>query len=111
MRGRSNHSIYLSDSEFVGNGRLMNYALFNLGYYPGIIRREGCEVIGEVFEVDENTKRRIDMLESEGSLYFAIEAEVFLNNNERCQALVYVYGHDVDESDYIPAGQQPWRLR
>lgn len=111
MKGNSNHERYLAKSKFIGNAKMKDYALYDLGSYPGIVKREGCTVKGEVYEIDDKTKTLIDKLEGEGSLYFAEQVEVLMENDEKFSALVYVYGHDVNESNYISNENQPWQLK
>ena len=45
---------------------------------------------GEVYEVDEHTKQRVDLYEGEGYLFKCIYAEINLNN-KTIKAKVYEY--------------------
>ncbi|MBU3191759.1 gamma-glutamylcyclotransferase [Clostridium bowmanii] len=43
MRERSNYKYYLENSSFLGSGLIQGYALYDFGYYPGIIPEENEE--------------------------------------------------------------------
>lgn len=65
-RGGSNHG-WMRGQTFLGEGRTQpDYRMFDLGGYPGLVRVEpgqGVAVTGEVWEVDEDGLRRLDVLE------------------------------------------------
>ena len=93
MRGERAHS-YLSKAEFVGEYRLSDYAIYNLGLYPGIRPKKGCVVYGEVYAVDDRMLRDMDRYEGEGSLYYRTPVTVE-NDNDRIDAVAYVYVHEI----------------
>jgi len=90
MRASPNHAQYLSGCAFAGEAVLEGYALYDLGDYPGIKPKEGCSVFGEVYEIDERTKDRIDEYEEEGRSYAAREVNATMGN-KRVKLLAYVY--------------------
>ena len=68
LKGERNHYNYLSDEDFICDGFIDGFVMFNLGRYPGIYEGEGL-VLGELYLVDEKTLAKLDYLEEEGSLY------------------------------------------
>jgi gamma-glutamylaminecyclotransferase len=111
MRGNSNYEEYLLGGRFIGKAVLKDYALYDLGDYPGIVPRRGSNVKGEVFDIDEAAKARIDELEEEGSLYTASEVNVILDGGETTDALTYVYNLSIDGMEYVPEESQPLRYK
>ena len=69
MKGNSNHESFLSESKFIGQFIAEGFALYELGSYPGIITSKIDKVKGELYSIAKNILRKMDMLESEGSLY------------------------------------------
>ena len=63
---------------------------------PIAVSKEGGEIEGEVYEVDAETLRRIDMLEGvelesgSGTLYNRIEVDVSLEDGGSARVIVYV---------------------
>lgn len=110
MRGNSNYDYYLSESEFLIEGYIENYQLYDLGYYPGIKNSIGNKVKGEVFEIDENKKREIDRLEGEGYLYTATKVSV-ITEFSIIDATAYVYNREVYENQVVSYQNQPWRKK
>jgi gamma-glutamylcyclotransferase (GGCT)/AIG2-like uncharacterized protein YtfP len=74
-KGFGNHPI-LRDSEYLGEAQTLDskYSMISLGGFPGLI--DGNHRIeGELYEVDEDTFHRLDMLEGNGSFYQRYEVE------------------------------------
>ena len=76
LKGERNHYNYLSDEDFICDGFIDGFVMFNLGRYPGIYEGEGL-VLGELYLVDENTLAKLDYLEEEGSLYVRKTTKVY----------------------------------
>ena len=93
MRGESAHS-YLSEAAFVGEYRLRDYAIYNLGRYPGIRPKKGSVVYGEVYAVDDGMLKEMDRYEGEGSLYHRTPV-VVENETESVSAVAYVYAREI----------------
>lgn len=89
---RANH--LLGGALFVGKFRLANYAMYNLGSFPGIRPLRGESVVGEVYEISEEILPALDRYEGEGSLYNRILVEV-VNEKEITNAYAYMYNDDV----------------
>ncbi|WP_290443257.1 gamma-glutamylcyclotransferase [Clostridium sp. CF012] len=108
MRGRSNYKYYLEHSIFLGIGTIQGYALYDLGFYPGIILDENECTKGEVFEVDNETMSRLDRLEGEGDLYLRRLVKVEMDNGLAHDAYVYVWNARVNIERKVDFVNQPW---
>lgn len=93
MRGERAHA-YLSDAVFIGTYCLRDYAIYNLGLYPGIRPKTGSSVYGEVYAVDAKMLQEMDRYEGEGSLYRRTPVTVE-NEKERIDAVAYVYAREI----------------
>lgn len=107
MKGQYNHDRYLRGQKYLGRAVLHGYAMYSLGSYPGIVSEEGEKVLGEVYEVNEKTLRRLDRLEDNGRLYTRRTAEVWIDGG-LVSAEVYVFNGRVHEKDRIDFSRQPW---
>lgn len=72
---------------------IRGYTMYHMGGFPGIVNTPETSrmVVGEVFEVDDATLRRLDSLEGyrgEGEHNFYERERVVTDNGEEC--LVYV---------------------
>lgn len=97
MRGGRAHS-FLADAEYVGKFCLRDYAIYNLGRYPGIRPKKGSVVYGEVYSVDDGMLREMDRYEGEGSLYHRTPVTVG-NEKERLGAVAYVYAQEIRDNE------------
>ena len=93
MRGERAHA-FLAEAAYLGEYRLRDYAIYNLGRYPGIRPKKGGTVYGEVYAVDGRMLADMDRYEGEGSLYHRtpVTAE---NDSERIAAVAYVYAQEI----------------
>ena len=95
MRGHGNNRI-LRHSKFIGKGVLYRYRLYTLvTAYPGIKphhdKPREC-VIGEVYEVNDETLKRLDVLEGiHWGLYRKETVTIYLESGLKTSAYVYVY--------------------
>lgn len=109
-RGQPNHQL-LEKSEYIGSLKTPpKYTMLDLGAFPGVIEGGTTAIHGEVFEVDELTLRRLDMLEGHPSFYCRTRIEVggvgtwiYLLPGARGRA----YGHGTRP----PVRSGDWRLR
>ena len=67
-RGERNHH-YMEGCTYLGEGVLQNYETMDYNQLPGIRRKEGSSVVGEVYRVPTAIIPWIDQLEGEGTLY------------------------------------------
>jgi len=108
LSGCENHDRFLAESEFVCEGMIRDFALYNLGWYPGIKRSTGDMVKGEVYEVDQITMERLHALEGEGSLYEYIRTDVICGDDLITDVGTYVYLRKVEEESKMEFVEQPW---
>lgn len=109
MRGDENHEENLRNEEFIAEGVLADFALYELGSYPGIVERVGDAVRGEVYLVSGDVLGKIDFYEDEGIMYRRQKVSIQLADGSKIEAWTYVYLLDVEESNRIPYESQPWK--
>ena len=97
---------YLDGCELLGRHCLRDYAMYNLGAYPGIVPREGGTVVGEVYRVPVERLPEMDAYEGEGSLYHRRTVTVKRRRAKEISVQAYIYGHTED----LPAEPMrgPW---
>lgn len=108
MKGHGNHRYYLSHSEYVGTGEISGYALYAVSSFPGIVPEGQERVKGEVYKVDQDTLKRLDRLEGEGSIYLRKEIEVTVNG-QSLMAWTYLWNHGIEGTEKISYDVQPWK--
>ena len=102
MKDQRNH-FYVEDSVYLGDAVLDGYGLYDTGYgYPAAVMMPDSKVYGEVYEVDDETKAAMDILEGVGSLYDCIQVAVRFDDHDE-DVLFYVYLRDT-------TGMEPCRL-
>ena len=85
---------YMLDSyEYCDVFCLKDYAMYNVSSYPGIKKKKGECVIGEVYFVDDACIDRMDAYEGEGTLYLR-ECVKVENEWGNLEVFVYVYNHE-----------------
>lgn len=105
MKKYWNHYL-LVKQRYLGRGLLKNYEMYHVSSFPGIISKPGENIIGEVYDIDEITLKRLDQLESEGLMYLRVEEDVIINDRT-VKAFVYVWNRSV--SGYSKVKEMPWR--
>ena len=95
MGGQSAEGLLGTNAFFGGCAVLQDYALYDLGSFPGIVPCEGEQVIGEVYYVDDETMERLDRYEGEGSLYLRQSVIVRTETWWKLPAKAYIYAHPV----------------
>lgn len=108
LKGCCNHGL-LEDACYLGEAKVEGLAVYDLGAYPGARFEQGCSALGEVYEVDAETLRRLNILEGKGSLYDLDRVKCDFENGI-CFAGVYVYRGSVEEVNLIPSELQPWSV-
>lgn len=96
----------LEGSDFMGCFQLKDYAMYNLGRYPGIIPCEGALVLGELYLVSDEMLAVMDEYEGEGDLYLRTKVKVWAEQ-ECLAAEVYVYNRDITGCERM---QGAWNL-
>ena len=108
LKGERNHHL-INDDDFVSEGMIKNYKMFNLGTYPGIESGDGI-VLGELYLVDDNTLKMLDDLEEAGFLYLRKTTMVYTSET-KLEAYVYVYNQEVNNPKYLGDGVYSWKNR
>lgn len=109
MKGGYYHKQFLSGQKYLGKGIISDYALYDLGHYPGIVPEKGEQVKGEVYGVDWRTLHKIDDLEDKGSLYNRKRVKVMLEDGKFTRAYIYVWNGPVSPENKVDFDRQPWR--
>ena len=106
-KGMGNHHL-LEGSGFLGMGEtVVRYGMYVLpGGIPYVKRRSGMKavIVGEVYEVDEDTLRRIDRLEGHPDFYRRRLVPVMLNTEEKIRAWLYFLADEDREGDLFIGG-------
>ena len=89
MRGgrAENH---LSGCEFIGKAILKDFAMYNQGWFPGIVSQKGEWVEGELYLIHDSDFPRLDQYEGEENLYRRELVPVETSSGP-LQAWTYVY--------------------
>ena len=93
-KGFGNHR-FLEDSKYLGEFVTVgsHYHMFSLGSFPGVVREItdvlSFDIHGELYEVDHDVFRSLDLLESNGSFYTRQYVEV-CNDEEGYLAWMYL---------------------
>jgi len=75
-------------AKFIGDAKVRG-SLYDLGKYPGLLLNESnAFVIGEVYEVDDDTLKTLDEFEA-SSDYWRQQADVFIGTN-KSECWIYV---------------------
>ncbi|WP_423792692.1 gamma-glutamylcyclotransferase family protein [Methanocaldococcus indicus] len=101
-----NNKKYLKNSKFVGKGKTKEKYAMYADLIPYVVEDEKIShIVGEVYDVDEETLRRIDMLEGHPTFYKRKKVKIVLDNGEEVEAWLYFYpepyGVLVKSGDYI----------
>ena len=110
MKGYGNNRYYLAQSEFLGKGEITGYGLYAVSSFPGIVPEDGEKVQGEVYKVDQDTLKRLDGLEGEGSLYLRKKVEVRVDG-QMVHAWTYIWNQAIEGTEKIKYDAQPWKGR
>jgi gamma-glutamylcyclotransferase (GGCT)/AIG2-like uncharacterized protein YtfP len=97
-RGLSNHR-YLAGQRFLGEARTTpGYRLVDCGGYPGMfgVERGGVSVRGEVWEVDDECRAMLDVLEDVAHGMYALEPVTLLAPFDTDDVSTYVYRRPVE---------------
>jgi gamma-glutamylcyclotransferase (GGCT)/AIG2-like uncharacterized protein YtfP len=97
-RGLSNHRC-LAGQRFLGEARTTpEYRLVNCGGYPGMfaVEGEGVSVRGEVWEVDDECRARLDVLEDVAHGMYALVPVTLMAPFNTGEVMTYVYRWPVE---------------
>ncbi len=104
LKGNSREHV-LKDSHFLGLDELEGFQMFDLGYYPGIIAKQNNKVKGEVYQINHQVLRELDIIEGVGQLY----NRMTVNLKSGQQAYTYVYRNSIEGFGEIPFDKQPYK--
>lgn len=112
LSGLGNHGL-LTGSAFIGKAITPpEFTMLDLGAFPGVVHtiEGGSTVIGEVYEVDDMTLRRLDHLEG----YDSDDPKSGLYNRmqiptEFGEAFIYTYNNMYGRSYIHPIENGDWR--
>ena len=106
MKGeRAEH--LLAEATYVGRCELPDYAMYNLGRYPGIQPCPGKTVYGELYLIRDQMVEMLDEYEEEGTLYDRKTVTVWMGD-QSVQAQAYIYKKDVSG---CPLMRKAWNDR
>jgi len=95
-----NHSL-LKESKFIGNAEISGYKMYNIGYFPGIVKSDAKDVVkGEIYEINMDVETRLDYLECIPDLY----RKEYVNT-EFGVCIVYVYNRDISMCNPVNSGE------
>jgi gamma-glutamylaminecyclotransferase len=101
--GRGNNGL-LDGCQFVGPGYTEGiYTMVNLGMFPGIVEDGETSIYGEVYDVDDGTLARLDMLEGHPHFYERKDMMVKVNG-EWAPAVGYVLPQEWLENSHVVEG-------
>ena len=98
LRRKLGTSHWMTNAQWLGDHHVENYALYNLGHYPGVVPGEGS-VVGEVYRIDASTLSELDALRTKGGEY-----KRQLIQTPYGSAWMYVYQRPVDGLTRIESG-------
>lgn len=104
-RGMGNHHYYLSNSEYKGTFTTEpEYTLHSLGSFPGLKTDGNTSIVMEVYEVDEQTLKRLNQLEG----YYPEETPTFYDRIEIDTpwgtAFTYIYVNKLSKDSIVESG-------
>ena len=96
----------MREQKFLGNVKLVPmYKMFNLGQFPALVEvsveNNGTMIEGELWEVDEDCVRRLDMIEGAPSFYRRQEVKVAGQEAEALYVESYLYQGDTSDSEDV----------
>lgn len=103
-KGYHNHH-YLKSSKFLGNATIEGATLYNMGISFPCMKIDNSEnvIYGEVYEVDYNTLKNVDLLEGynedcyEYNLYNRQEVIAYLEDGSSCICYSYEWARNVNK--------------
>lgn len=100
LPGAKNYRILEGKTELLGEARLEDAALYNLGWFPGLKYKVGHTVLGQLLTItNEKLPRELDSYEGYPRLYD--RQKVKTSGGE---AWVYIFNDEVSDEQIIPGG-------
>lgn len=105
--GQRNHGL-LAGSDLLGVFDLNGYALYELGSFPGIVRKPDGKVRGEAYLVSSETLSVVNEFEGEGYIYDLTDVCLSNDKGHQLSAKAYIFNRSVVGRKVIPYEQLPW---
>ena len=83
----------MAGAMFLGDAVLDGYAMYDLGWYPGVVPSPGNRVFGQVYLAEAALMGKLDEYENEGELYHR-RGESVIVQGMTLPVQVYVYGKE-----------------
>ena len=85
-KGFGNHGL-LEDSIYVGEGITeARYTMLHLGGFPGVVKKGNTSITVELYDVDDETLRRLDRLEGHPNFYERLPVRVLPVGADKSEA-------------------------
>jgi gamma-glutamylcyclotransferase (GGCT)/AIG2-like uncharacterized protein YtfP len=105
--GFGNHALLEGSSKLSEEVTDSNYTMLDLGAFPGVLLEGETPITIEVYEVDEPTFQRLDMLEGYPSFYDRIQIDTSVG-----KAWMYFLDRSDNYSNsYVPSGDWSEKLK
>src|SRR5215510_14780184 len=99
------HQVLADRAKLIGTGNFQG-KLYNLGRFPGVVssQQRTDRVIGEIYALDDERSVFQFLDEYEGSLFRRQLRVVYLNNEKKLWAWIYLYVGPVNSAKFISSG-------
>ena len=108
-KGLGNHRV-LGDSKLVSTGIVQGFGMYSMGGFPALTTLANkTDVVVEVYEVDNDTMRRLDRLEGYPHFYNRVPVPIHLNEGEDgvesyLTAWIYFIDDKFPEKSFVESG-------
>ncbi len=90
LRSGNSHHQHIEKAKFLGKGRTKDQFALYIGASPYVVKSEKVSwIVGEVYEVDKRTLRRLDFFEQCPCWHFREWVDVILDNGQELKAMMY----------------------
>lgn len=90
LRSGNRHHGHLRNAKFLGKGRTKEQFALYLGVLPYVVKSEKVSwIVGEVYEVDKQTLRRLDLVEQCPSWQFREWVDVIMDDGQEIKTMMY----------------------
>lgn len=96
--GMGNHRLLAHIADFAEGETVSEFKMYSLGGFPAIVAQRGSKIKVEVYEVDDDTFARLDMLEGYPSFYNRQQVDILLEDGTIDNAWIYFIE---DDSHYV----------
>ena len=69
------------------------YTLVDLGSFPALVKEGNTSIVGELWEIDERTKKSLDLIEGVPLLY--MDEDITLENDTSALAYVFQFNREI----------------